>query len=381
MIDAALWALSAAVAALTAGLYLCLAASLRHFRRPAGAGAVPPMTLIRPIRGLDDGLIENLESLASSDIEGVHQIVIALESASDPAYQAARRFADAHPERDIALVLSGPPGGRMGKVHNMIAALARAKHPFVVFSDADTGATERLLRETGLAFAAGYEAVYALPHQAPTDGLGGVMLESAINHTLGTAGALAHALGQLRHCAGAWMGFSREALARAGGLEPMAHAIADDFALSMRMHEIGARRTLVSALAPLGETGTGLPDAAARLSKWSAIIHCCLPGAYWAAPAFNLGLLALALWLGSELSGTRLTLGRGLAAAAFLSRGLVAWLQDWLIAGRPRGPARYAMIMFSDLGWLGFWASGFRSELLWRGVRYRLKPGGLSEVV
>lgn len=370
-----------------AGLYLCLAASLYYFRLESSRlhlklkpDAVM-MTLIKPLRGLDDGLRENFEAIAASDPRKRLQVIIAMESEQDPAYAVARDFVSAHADRDIEVFITGPNRGRMGKIHNMIEALPRAKHPYVIFSDADIATTPGLVRETGLAFAQGYDAVFGLPYHLPTPGIGGLFLQIALNHSVSISAALSQYLGGLKFCAGAWMAYTQEILKRVGGLEPFAHAIADDLAISSEVARAGARKYLLREIVPVRETGRGIPEVLEHLAKWAAIIRWSLPPLYFALPLLNLGLMSALLWWLCERSGERLWLGRGGLAAALVSRPLVGAVQD-IFVGRRRMPwLHYTVMAFVDLGSFVFWLSGFRARISWRGIRYRLYTGGRAEVI
>jgi ceramide glucosyltransferase len=196
----------------------CVAASVARFRRPRACPAASRgFTLIKPVKGLDDLFEDNLESIAASDPGKALQTIVALESAEDPAHAAAKRFQARHPDRDIVVLLTGPSGGRMGKIHNMISALKAAKHDRVVFSDADVPATPGLVRETSLAFDEGCGAVFGLPVHARAGGAGGWLFMTAFNHFFCVPAALNYYAGRYRFCAGAWMAFTKEALAEAGG--------------------------------------------------------------------------------------------------------------------------------------------------------------------
>jgi ceramide glucosyltransferase len=376
-------ALACLVGFMILGLCASVIASVYHFRREHAGPDEPllPMTLIKPVRGLDDGMRENFEAIAGSDPEKSLQVIIALESDEDPAAAVARGFAASHPARDILVLYTGPARGRTGKAHNMIEALSKAKHARVIFSDADIRTTPALLHGTSRAFRAGYEAVFGLPYHVYVPSLGGWMFRVAFNHNFSVAAPLSHYLGFFQFASGAWMAYTREVLKRAGGLEPFARHISDDFAIGDKVRRIGARQYLLHELVPVSETGTALPEAFWHLVKWCRIIHSTLPGVYFGLALLNPGLLAFSLWLLCEVSGDRPWLGRGLLAAFLLSRSLAAFLQDRLVA-RVRLPWwEYASLIVIDLGYLLFWAFGLRRRIVWRGVRYRLHSGGIAEVL
>lgn len=382
MLDLLFWACAAASAAATAGLWISAAFAVGLLRRRARPAAAPsPMTMIKPIKGLEDELDANLESLAVSDPDGRLQILIAIESPADPAWTVAAAFAARHPGRDIELVETGPAGGRMGKTHNMIAALPRAKHERLVFSDADVQATPELLAETSRAFDDGCEAVFALPLHRRTPGLGGLLFEGAMNHSYLPAAALAWRLGILRPCAGAWMGFTAPALARAGGLEPLSREIAEDFALSRRVAACGLKAALLPTVVPLRESGTTFREALVHLAKWASIIRWSVPAFYAAVPLGTPGTTAAAACALAWALGAHQVAAAAVAAAAFGSRAVVAAVQDAAFGDGLGAPWRYAALALTDVGAMAFWASGFRRRIQWRGVRYRLSHGGRAEVL
>jgi ceramide glucosyltransferase len=376
-------ALASVVGFMMLGLYASLAVSVYHFRRPPARPDAPllPMTLIKPVRGADDGMRDNFEAIVDSDVGGALQIIIALESEADPAAAVAVTFAASHPDRDIRVLYTGPSHGRTGKTHNMIEAFEKAKHARVIFSDADIRTTPGLLRGTSRAFRDGYEAVFGVPYHVYVPDLGGWMFRVAFNHNFSIAAALCHHLGLFRFASGAWMAYTREVLERAGGLEPFAHHIADDFAMGDAVRRLGARSYLLHELVPVSETGTTVREAFWHLVKWCRISHSCVPGIYFGMALLNPGLIAIALWVLCETSQDRRWLGRGLLAAFLASRSLAAFLQDRLAARVRLPPWEYASLVVIDLGYLLFWAFGLPRRIDWRGVRYRLYAGGRGEVV
>ncbi len=357
----------------SAGFWACLAASARHFRDAAPGPADLPMTLIKPVRGLDDAMEASFRSIIAADAGKVLQIVVALEDAGDPAYPVARAFAAAHPDRDITVLLTGPAGGRMGKAHNMLAAYATAKHPRVIFSDADTCITPALLADTARAFRDGADAAFGLPYHVDAPGLGGWWFMIAFNHAYCIPAALAYETGQFRSFAGAWMAYTKDAVERAGGLERFTHAIADDYALGMAVRKSGARLELLREPVFVSETGTAPLEAFRHIAKWASIICWSFPPAWALAPLVNPVLLALAA----------LAAGAGPLplAVALATRVLVGLFQDRLV-GRIRRPAwTYLVLLGADVGAMVFWPLGLRRVIEWRGRRYRLSLGGACEVL
>ena len=64
----------------------------------------PPITILKPLKGLDDNLFDNLSSFCLQDYPE-YEILFCLQDLNDPAYKVAKKVQDKYPERDIALIV------------------------------------------------------------------------------------------------------------------------------------------------------------------------------------------------------------------------------------------------------------------------------------
>ena len=339
------------------------------------------MTLIRPVKGLDDAMVAAFASTVACDPHKTLQVIIAMESADDPAYPLATAFRDAHPDRDIEVLVCGPAGPRMGKAHNMIAGAARAKNPYILFSDADCLMSRELLADAAGAFMAGADAVYGMPYHAQAANMGDWWFMLAFNHTFCVPAALAYRLGQFRTFAGAFMGYTRETLERVGGLEAFSCSIADDYALGLAARRAGARQVLLRVPVPVSETGTSTMDSFRHLSKWMSIICWSCPAGWAILPLCSATLLAQAGLAAAVVSGAGWGPPAAALAVALLSRVIVAWLQDRCLADYRVPLSAYARVLLADNSALLLWPLGLRRTIDWRSRRYRLYSGGRCRVV
>src|SRR5262245_30727046 len=120
----------------------CLGAALTfasRFRPGNGEPTTGPdaLSVLVPVKGADATTEANFEALVASRLPGPVEYRFAMESTVDPAYAVAERVRTRHPGLDIAVVVTGPAGERMGKQHNLVGALAGAKHPTIASIDAD----------------------------------------------------------------------------------------------------------------------------------------------------------------------------------------------------------------------------------------------------
>ncbi len=226
------------------------------------------MTLIKPVKGLDDAMEESFRSIVAADPLKTLQVIVALESEEDPACPVARAFAAAHPDRDILVAITGPSGPRMGKIHNMIEA-CRARSTTWSSSPTPTPASRGLCSRIPRPRSKGRRTRRtAMPYHVFSPGLGGLWFQIAFNHSFCVPVALSYEHGQLHAFAGAWMGYTKKALARIGGLERFENVIADDYSLGAAARAAGLRQVLLREPVLVSETGTAPGQAFTHIAKW-----------------------------------------------------------------------------------------------------------------
>lgn len=94
----------------------------------------PPCTLILPVKGLEEGLLDNLRSVCAQDYPDLEILVVARD-ADDPAVDAIRPLLGARAK----LVIAGPGPAHTGeKIGNLLAAIAAARPESEVLAFADS---------------------------------------------------------------------------------------------------------------------------------------------------------------------------------------------------------------------------------------------------
>ena len=413
----AFWAL-AAVALVLALLQLGVALRLGSRLEPLGAGhpgegAVSPpegggdaavhadrprISALVPLRGAPAGLEDRLRRLLSA-LGRDDQLVLATETEDDPAYAVATAVEAAHPDRDVEVVLSGPAGVRMGKQHNLGAALNRARHDLLAFMDDDV-LIERANLEDGVAAltrvgeptpdgtsAPAVGAAFALPFYGADAGsgrsLGGDVVAAYTNHGFAPNMASIALQGPPRFIIGGYWMTTREALGAIGGLEPFTATVSDDAAIGRAFAETGRSNVMLGRPVRLEPERLDLRGGVRHVLKWltllraeglGVLILCYLT---WHPLATAL-LAALLSWLAQGVSGRA---GLSVLAAVLALRALAVLVLDTRVYGL-RPPGRYlpAQLFYEALlaPWL-FLVAAFRREVVWRGRRYRLAAGGRLE--
>ncbi len=118
---------------------LVLFSSWRFFRQPADprdTAFTPPVSILKPFRGLDPDAYENLASFCRQDYPE-YELVLCIDPDDETVRQVVEQVKRDFPKRSIR-VLSGP--GRVAtneKVAKLVRLVAEAQHEIVVISDSD----------------------------------------------------------------------------------------------------------------------------------------------------------------------------------------------------------------------------------------------------
>ena len=104
-------------------------------RRPADLPA-PPITVLKPVKGEEPGLYENLAAIARQDYPEF-EILVGAEDARDPALDVARQVREDFPGVRISVHAGARPLGLNPKVNLLSALFDRARHDTVLISDSN----------------------------------------------------------------------------------------------------------------------------------------------------------------------------------------------------------------------------------------------------
>ncbi len=208
----------------------------------------PPVSILKPLKGLDDNLFDNLASFCLQDYPE-HEILFCLQDFNDPAYKVAIKVQDKYPDRNISLVVEKCNVGLNPKVNNLIPAYRKARHPYVLISDSNVMVDRNYLKEIMLHT---QDPLVGLVSN-PIHGVGGRSLGALFENLhlnsfiMGSVSFLDRFLG-MPCVIGKSMLMKKNDLEALGGLEAFKDILAEDFIIGREMQRAGKKVVLSNYL-------------------------------------------------------------------------------------------------------------------------------------
>ena len=341
-------------------------------RAGSGTGPRPPITLAKPLCGLDAELEENLRSCFVQDYPR-YEIVFGVRDPDDPALPVVRKVMAEFPGVDATLVVThGEVAGTNRKVSTLVAICRRAKHGIIVVADSDIRMAPDALSSIGSCYedeAVG--AVTCLTVARPTGGVASTLGAMFLNEEFLPANLVAKAVEPLTYCYGPTMSARRSALEAIGGFEALADHLADDYLLGNRIAAFGLKVELA------GRAGVNVlhePSLKALLLhelRWARTIRTVRPLGYAGTIATMPTPWAVAVLLASGFSRAGWL---ALAATVALRLSMhLAVRRTFRLEGAPS----FWWIPVRELLSFSVWcASHLGQSVLWKRNQFRVSTDG-----
>jgi ceramide glucosyltransferase len=368
--------LLALVAGCLAYQALVIVAAIRYrCVRPLPMGVAPPISLLKPLAGAEEGLEENLRSFFEQRYPSF-EILFALRSATDPAIPLVERLRARYPAVPSRLIVTGEPPYANAKVYSLDCMLEAASHDLVVMADSDIRVTADMLSSLAAEFADEKVGMATCPYRVVPGPSFWSTLEAIGLNTEFLAGVLvARMLDGMKFALGPTIAARRETLRQIGGFDAVKDYLAEDFVLGRLAADHGFGVILSSYVI---EHHIGAQPFAANLRhrlRWSRSSRRSRPWGYWGQ------VFTHALPLAMLLCAIRPAWWPVLASTAVF-RAVAVWATAGHVLRDPLTRRQWWLVPLQDTVGLLVWFAGFfGNTILWRGRRYWLLPDGRFEPV
>lgn len=354
----------------------CGWAYFRALRKTASARPefFPPVSVLKPVRGLDNSAYENFASFCRLNYPE-YEILFGVVDPDDPAIPVVKKLQRDFPEHTIRLLVGAPSLGTSPKMNNLCRLVREAKHEFLVINDSDVRVEADYLQDAVSPFKDPKVGVVTAFFRSITEGGFASDLDAVGVPSDSSANALvAQKFGRIDFALGWTMATTKERLQEIGGFEAMANHHSDDFTLGHKIAGRGYRIELMRTPVWMVFPKEGLRQFLKHELRWSIMLRNIRPAGYIGlAMTFGLPWAVLAAVVATSpfVSAAYLL--------AYLSLRLaMAWTIGVWGLGDPVVRRRIWLVPLRDAANFLVWVAGFfSSKVSWRGTEYLVKESCL----
>lgn len=366
------------VAAVPFVYYLLAIYSSHRFFKQSRSGAregtdhTPPVSNLKPVRGLDPDAFENFSSFCNQNYPQ-YELLFCTTDETDPAVPVIQKLMREFPERKIRLLYSGGSNGRNDKVAKLALMTEQAQYETLVINDSDVRVEPDYLRKV------------VAPLEDPR--VGGVTCFYVSSedktladkfHTIGMisdfyAGLLvARSLDAVRFALGPTMVTTKQRVEGFGGFGTLENRPGDDLLLGRFVAEQGFEVTLLPYAIQTVPDYHGIGELLAKRIRWMTVLRQMRPWGHmgllftWGLPW---SIVAMAVRPTARVALVYM-------CSYLVLRLFMAWTIGIYGLRQQRLWKKFALIPLWDAMAFWIWLVSFtRKSILWRRVEHSVEGG------
>ena len=372
----------ALVGTLTSSVFLLLTSAgvLRFWRdsrkiksRQSSDADLPPVSVLKPVHGLEAQLSQNIESFFRQDYPA-YEILFAADEGDDAALEVVREVSRRYPQIPCRILVTGKPPWPNPPAYCFHRMSAVAAHEILVTSDSDVEVSPRYLRDVVRPLLDAEVGMVTCVYRGKNvagfwSGLTAIGMSVEM-----TAGVMvANLLEGMKFGLGPTIAVKKEAVGKIGGYQVLGEFFANDFMIGNLISKAGYQVRLSHHVIDHIVNQQTFRKMWENQLRWGKSTRYSRPkghlgsGLTFAIPFGLLGLVA-AMGLGMPV------LGPVLLAAAVLNRMVESWLVGWGVVRDRVALTQPWMYSLRDL--LGFvvWVASYTgASSVWRDSNYELR--------
>lgn len=350
--------------------------SARQFFRPRPAPAVPfqpPVTVLKPLKGVDVELYENLLTFCRQRYPEF-QLICGVADAADPAIEVVRRLQAEFPQLAIELVVDGRIYGTNYKVSNLHNMYQHARHGVIVLADSDIRVGPDYLTRVVEPLRDARVGVSTCLYRAVSTGGLPTLVESLfVNTDFANLVMLARKVEKASYAFGATIAMRREVLEEIGGFLPIANLLADDYEIGYRVFQRGYVNELSTEVVDTVLSVGSWRRLYDHQVRWARTYRVNRPGGYFGSLLTHGTFWAVLHLVVNGFSAAALAVSGAVLGLRYLAAGRMAWthLKTDLTWGE------FLLVAPKDLFVTAVWFAAFGgNRVVWSGHRFEVQRSG-----
>ena len=333
-----------------------------------------PVSVLKPLKGKDPELRENIVSFCSQDYPD-YEVLLGVTDPDDEAQPVAEEIAATQKKGKVRVVISRDRHGANLKVSNVHGLAGAARHPLLAISDSDMRVEKDYLATIVREFLSHKNAglVTCLYKISAPQSLGAALESLSLALDFAPSVLVARRLEGVTFGLGASLLVSKKALDEIGGFSAMADYLADDYQLGNRIWKKGyriilSRYVLEDVVGKISVTGHILHQL-----RWARTYRASRPKGYLGYGITHVVPLSLLFLMLHGPTASSLSL----VGAVLTLRFLLAFAIYRTVVRRKEWLKWLAILPLRDVTSFLIWCWSFSGrQVYWRGRYFRVLKGG-----
>jgi ceramide glucosyltransferase len=359
---------------------IALYSSWRYFRQPVSApdrSFAPPVSILKPIRGLDPDAYENLASFCKQDYPE-YEMIFCVDPEDETVRPVLEKLQRDFPRREIRVLYGSGRVASNDKVAKLARMAAEARHETVVISDSDVRVGPDYLRAmTAPLREAGVGAVTCFYVHTDLKTFADRLQTIGMMSDFYAGILVAWQLEGIKFALGPSIATTRARLSGFGGYAAIENSPGDDLLVGRLIAEQGYEVKLLRYTVSTVSDYSSMSDLLHKRMRWIVVMRHMRPwghlGLVWTQGlAWSLAAIAVhpSIAVAAAYLGTYLAL-----------RCAMTWtIGTWGLKQRGLWRKMPAIPLWDALAFCIWLASFARRSIRWRGADYLLRDGRLVPV-
>ncbi|OLE19865.1 MAG: ceramide glucosyltransferase, partial [Cyanobacteria bacterium 13_1_40CM_2_61_4] len=332
----------------------------------------PPVTILKPVCGLEKNLRENLRSACAQDYPE-YQVVFSVQAPDDPALPLVRELQREFGAQRVSIAVDDRQTAPNGKIKNLLGGFPYARYDIFVISDSDVLLRPDYLKAIVAPLDDSNVGYVCTLYKASRAGTWFEKLELlTINADVMSNIVFAHVSGVSKVCLGGSTALHRSTLKDIGGFEALGDYLVEDYEMGQRILKTGKKNALVFHLVDTIVDLKTVRQWWTHQLYWDQNIRVVEPVAFFGTVVVRAIPFAL-IFAALRLDAVGLAvLGGAVMIRMATAAGILGWgFKDW------EGIKSLALLPIRDAAGLVFWVLAFtKRTVIWRGVEFILHRDG-----